>query len=56
MPSLVAIGFHPPPGRRKTLSFFLSVRHAFSVTLFLSRFLTVPAVVEHVLFLTVPAV
>ena len=32
MPSLVAIGFYPPPGRRKTLSFF-----CLSVTLFLSR-------------------
>ena len=31
MPSLVGLGFHPPPGQTKTLSFFvcLSVRHAF---------------------------
>ena len=35
MPSLVGLGFHPPPGWPKTLSFFvclfvcLSVRHAF---------------------------
>jgi len=36
MQSLVAIGFHPLPEQRKTLS-FLSVRHALlSVTLFLS--------------------
>ena len=37
MPSLVAIGFHPPPGRWKTLSFF-----CLSVTLFVtsSRFWT----------------
>ena len=36
IPSLVWLGFHPPPGWRKKLS-FLSVRHAFlSVTLCLS--------------------
>ena len=23
MPSLVGLGFHPPPGRPKTLSFFM---------------------------------
>ena len=41
MPSLVAIGFHPPPGRRKTLSFFVCPSrffcHACDVTLVTSH-------------------
>jgi len=44
MPSLVAIGFYPPPGRRKTLSFFVCPSrffcHALCVTLVTSRFWT----------------
>jgi len=33
MPSLVAIGFYPPPGRRKTLSFFVCPSRFLSITL-----------------------
>ena len=46
MPSLVGLGFHPPPGWPKTLSFFLSVclsvclsvRHAFERQRLCARF------------------
>ena len=44
MPSLVGLGFHPPPGQPKTLSFFvclsvcLSVRHAFERQRLCTRF------------------
>ena len=44
MPSLVAIGFYPPPGRWKTLSFFVCpsrfLCHACGVTFATSRFWT----------------
>jgi len=41
LPSLVALGFHPPPGWSKTLSFLsvcLSVRHAFERQRLCARF------------------
>jgi len=41
LPSLVALGFHPPPGLPKTLSFLsvcLSVRHAFERQRLCARF------------------
>ena len=39
MPSLVGLGFHPPPGWPKTLSFFcLFVRHAFERQSLCARF------------------
>ena len=33
MPSLVGLGFHPPPGQPKTLSFFVCLFVCVSVTL-----------------------
>jgi len=40
MPSLVGLGFHPPPGQPKTLSFFvcLFVRHTFECQRLCARF------------------